>query len=285
MEIEFRDVIFSYKTPGSSPKPAIRNIALKLSQNESVAIIGRSGSGKTTLMQHLTGLLKPDAGQVFVNGVNLRDKSVQTLDIRRRIGLVFQFPETQLFGETVFEDVAFGPRNLGYAQEEVEKSVRNALKLMGLELATLTGRPPTYLSDGEKRRVAIAGILAMQPSCLVLDEPTAGLDYPGRILIKRFLTEYHRAGNTLVLISHDLELVMALCKRLIVLDRGKIVWDGAADRAFRDSSAFARWGIVLPRARKLASHLAQLGLLGSDNMWTIEAIKEGLQSRHNSVLK
>ena len=203
---------------------ALRNVSLEIEDGELVGIIGPTGSGKSTLIQHFNGLLKPDSGKVFVDGVDLTLKDTQLRLIRQKVGMVFQYPEHQLFGETVLEDVGFGPRNIGLSDEDVIQRVREALAYVGLDFEAIKDKSPFELSGGQKRRVAIAGVLAMRPSVLVLDEPTAGLDPEGREEILAEISQLHNDGITVVLVTHSMEDIARLATRLIVMDRERLLW-------------------------------------------------------------
>jgi|YelNatPaOPRAMG01_1025707.scaffolds.fasta_scaffold00016_91 energy-coupling factor transport system ATP-binding protein len=247
MIIELERIWFSYDGLLPEQRPALREVSFSIRRGEFVGLVGPSGSGKTTLMLHLTGLLKPQRGKVLVDGVDVNAPGVDLVCLRRRIGLVFQFPETQLFEETVWEDVAFGPRNLGLPPEEVAKRVRQALERVGLDPERFGARNPHQLSEGERRRVALAGVVAMEPEVLVLDEPTAGLDPQGVRLLEQFLRKFHSGGGTVVLISHHLDFVARSCSRIVALHRGQVVFDGPRDAFFADETLLREMGLRLPR--------------------------------------
>lgn len=247
MEIRLENVWYRYNGVLAPDAPVLQDVSLTIRQGEFVGLVGRSGSGKTTLLQHFTGLLVPSRGRVLVNGVDVNQRGVDLADIRRRIGLVFQFPEMQLFEETVAKDVAFGPRNLGLPEEAVEERVRTALNQVGLDPGVFWNRNPHRLSEGEKRRVALAGVLAMQPEVLVLDEPTAGLDPRGTATIEGILADLHKRGKTIVLVSHNMDLVARRCQRVVALQHGKVVFDGPKEVFFQDDRLVGELGLKLPR--------------------------------------
>ncbi len=261
MNITLDRVTFRYKSPASSAEPVLKNISLNIAQGDFLAIIGLSGSGKTTLMQHFTGLLCPDAGRVLADGEDIHAKGFSLSRLRRRIGLVFQFPERQLFAETVFKDVAFGPRNMKLDEQSIARRVAESLASIGLDADTYSERPPWQLSGGEKRRVALAGVLAMAPDCLALDEPTVALDRNGRDSVKRFLREFHHSGKTVVLISHDLELVSEMCSRVAILKEGAIHFDGDVQTLWREKEILKSAGFPMPRTRRLLDFLRERHLL------------------------
>ncbi|MCG8608521.1 ATP-binding cassette domain-containing protein [bacterium] len=276
MILQIENLCFRYKSIGAAERMVLRDINLRIEEGEFLAIVGASGSGKTTLMQHLTGLLKPDSGRILIDGEDLWKAPKNLTQIRRRIGLVFQFPETQLFEETVFEDVAFGPKNLGLRDSELESRVSQALQAVGINFERFRGRVPFHLSEGEKRRVAIAGTLAMQPECLVLDEPTAGLDPSGIQAMIETLQAFHSAVKTVLLISHNLDLVASLVTRVIVLGEGQVRFDGSTAELFRNLTWLRTAGLSFPRILAVTAVLKQMGLLQSTDIFSVEELKRVL---------
>lgn len=279
MDIQIENVSFRYDSFGSSGKKVLDNINLTIRPGEFLALVGPSGSGKTTLMQQLTGLLKPTQGSIRIDGQNIWDKKANLHEIRTKIGLVFQFPESQFFEETVFADVAFGPRNLGLSEPEVAERVADAIARVGLEFERYRDRTPFQLSEGEKRRIAIASLLAMQPEMLVLDEPTAGLDYAGIQAVIRILTQFHAEGKTVLLISHDINLINAITNRIVLLADGCILFDGNKSLLFQNSELLHRAGLPLPRVVRLAALLQKKGWLENADLDSIEQIKTELSER------
>lgn len=241
-----------------------------------MALVGPSGSGKTTLLQHLTGLLKPEKGRILVDGQDIWAKGFSLTNLRKRIGLVFQFPETQLFEETVYKDVAFGPMNLGFDESGIADRVRTAIENVGIDFETFKNRSPLHLSEGEKRRVAIAGVLALQPEFLALDEPTAGLDHSGVEAVANILKNYHRQGKTVLLISHNLDLVISLVHRIIVIKDGTIQFDGHKNELFQDDKILQSVGLSLPRTLVLVKILKQKGWLNSSAIYSVDDVKREL---------
>ena len=255
MRIEFLDVSFTYDRFVAEKKTVLKNINLKIEKNEFITLIGPSGAGKTTLLQHFTGLLKPSAGMIYVDGEDIWQKNYSLATLRRKIGLVFQFPEKQLFEETVFDDVAFGPKNLNLSAEEIDYRVREAMNLLGLDFDKFKNRSPHHLSSGEKRRVAIAGVIAMAPEMLILDEPTAGLDPHSCRRILQILKSLNDQGISILLSTHYLDLAFELSQRIIALSDGQIVFDGDKDQLIdfveNSPSAYFQLPQVVSMAKKL----------------------------------
>lgn len=243
-----------------------------------MALVGPSGSGKTTLMQHLTGLLKPEKGTILVDGLDIFSKKSSLTELRRRIGLVFQFPEAQLFEQTVYDDVAFGPRNLGLPAEEINLRVKEALTSVGLDPEKYECRSPIHLSEGEKRRAAIAGIMAMKPECLVLDEPTAGLDPKGIRAVTKILEDFHAQGKSILLISHNLDLVSSLVERIVILKEGKICFDGLKSDLLRNDELLQSFGLTLPRTQYVVTALRKMGWLRTTELYSLQDIKKELEN-------
>ena len=239
---------------------ALQNIDLTISDGELLALIGHTGSGKSTLAQHLNGLLTPTSGRVLLNGQDINEKSAQRRQLRFKIGLVFQYPEHQLFEETVFKDIAFGPKNMGLSTEEIEARVRDAMARVGLAYEEMKDRSPFELSGGQMRRVALAGVLAMQPSFLILDEPTAGLDPSARDFLLNDIKQLNDEGTTVVLISHAMDDVAKLATRVAVLEKGRLVMEGAPEEIFIQQDKLSHMGLDIPESYKLQKRLSDLGL-------------------------
>jgi len=254
---------------------ALTDVSLEIEDGEFVGIIGPTGSGKSTLIQHFNGLLLPTSGKVWVDGVDLTAKGTQLRLIRQKVGMVFQYPEHQLFGETILEDVGFGPRNGGLPEAEVVERVRRALAYVGLDFEELKDQSPFELSGGQKRRVAIAGVLAMEPSVLILDEPTAGLDPKGREeILDEICTIHKERGITVILVSHSMEDVARLADRLIVMHRGRVALDGTPVEVFRQADTLKSLGLGLPQVTELMHELKAKGLAVNTDILTVEAAEE-----------
>jgi len=253
-------VTYTYLRGTPLETAALRGIDLEIRTGELLAIIGPTGSGKSTLVQHFNGLLRPTSGTIRVDGEDLWAPETDRRRARQRVGLVFQLPEAQLFEETVRRDVAFGPRNLALPDDVVAARVEEALKQVGLDPARFGDRSPFGLSGGEMRRVAIAGVLAMRPDVLVLDEPTAGLDPQGREELLARFEGLHRQGLTIVLISHDMDVVTRLAGRIVVLHEGRILLQGSPREIFAREAELQGVGFSLPQAARLARLLRERGL-------------------------
>jgi energy-coupling factor transport system ATP-binding protein len=258
--IECLDVHHTYMPGTPMEASALRGVTVRIDAGESVAILGPTGSGKSTLIQHFNALLRPTAGTVKVVGEDLWAPRMDRRRARHRVGLVFQFPEYQLFEETVEADVGYGPRNLGFGGDEVAKRVDEALRSVGLEPGHFAPRSPFTLSGGEMRRVALAGVLAMQPQVLVLDEPTAGLDPRGKEELLERIEALHRRGQTVVIVSHTMDEVARLARRIVVMFEGRIVLDGPTREAFARAEDLHRWGLGLPQVAELIRTLREHGM-------------------------
>ncbi|MEW6107037.1 MAG: energy-coupling factor transporter ATPase [Bacillota bacterium] len=274
MPIKVENLCYTYNPGTPFARTALEDINLEINDGEFVGIIGETGSGKSTLIQHFNGLLRPTRGRVLVDGVDIWQKDVRLKDIRQKVGLVFQYPEHQLFEETVFADVAFGPRNMGLDEDEVGRRVRLALEMVGLDFEAVKARSPFELSGGEMRRVAIAGVLAMEPSVLVLDEPVSGLDPRGRDELLQELTRLHEKFEyTVVLVSHSMEDVARLAKRLVVMHRGRVVADGPVREVFRMTDLLRDTGLGVPQVTELMLELARRGKDVRTDVLTVEEAK------------
>ncbi|MGI6574357.1 MAG: energy-coupling factor transporter ATPase [bacterium] len=235
---------------------ALEDVSLEIKDGEFVGLIGQTGSGKSTLIQHFNGLLKPTGGKIYVDDLDLGSKDTNLKEVRRRVGLVFQYPEHQLFEETVFADIAYGPRNMGLSGEELERRVQRAMAMVGLDYAQFKERSPFELSGGQMRRVAIAGVLAMEPKILILDEPTAGLDPRGRDEILEQIKDLHKKlGLTVILVSHSMEDVARLVERLLVMHKGRLVLTGDTRAVFLQAEKLKGIGLGIPQVTELMHSL------------------------------
>lgn len=255
---------------------ALDDISFEIKDNDFVGLIGHTGSGKSTLIQHLNGLLKPSSGQIIVNGFNITDKDLNLTEIRKRVGIVFQYPEYQLFEETVEKDIAFGPGNLGLDEAEISKRVKNSMEAVGLDYETYKDKSPFDLSGGQKRRVAIAGVIAMNPEVLILDEPTAGLDPGGRDEIFNLIKKLHRDNNiTIILSSHSMDDMAKLAQTIIVMNHGKIEFMGSPREVFNSNvDRLKEIGLDVPQVLELAIKLREKGFNIREDILTIEEAKE-----------
>ena len=274
LQVEDLTYIYSIGTPFEHK--ALDQVSFSINPGEFVGIIGHTGSGKSTLMQQLNGLLKPTSGRVLLDGQDIWSDKKLTRAARFRVGLVFQYPEYQLFEETVYKDIAFGPTNMGLTKEEIDRRVREAAGFVGLTEKQLEVSP-FDLSGGQKRRVAIAGVIAMEPEVLILDEPTAGLDPVGREEILGNIRAYRAAKNAAVLmVSHSMDDISRLATRLIVMNRGHLVADGTPEELFKQVEMMESVGLGVPQAAKLCAELRKRGVDLPDNLYTIDAVKEQL---------
>jgi energy-coupling factor transport system ATP-binding protein len=267
-------------------KKALNNISINIEDGEFLSIIGHTGSGKSTLIQHLNGLLKPDEGKIYIDGIDISQKKVKLNEIRKKIGLVFQYPEYQLFEETIEKDIAFGPSNLKLSDEEIKIRVKNAMEIVGLDYEKYRNKSPFDLSGGQKRRVAIAGVVAMEPKVLILDEPTAGLDPKGRDeILSEIANLKSKYGMTIILVSHSMEDVARVSKRVIVMDNGKCILDGTPREVFKEKEILFKIGLDIPQITHIVSKLRKNGFDISDDIFTVEEAKEEiiklLRSRKN----
>ena len=280
MSIKLSNIYHTYSKGTPFERLALQNVSLEIAKGEIVAIIGHTGSGKSTLVQHLNGLLKPDKGTAAIDDIDISSKGVQAKNARQQVGMVFQYPEHQIFAETVFEDIAFGPRNKGFNEEEVAKAVREAMAFVGLDYDTFAQRSPFQMSGGQMRRVAIAGVVAMNPDYLVLDEPSAGLDPRSRNAVFREIMDLHKSrGIAIVLVTHSMEEAVKYANRLLVVNAGKVLFDGEPAAIFKEHGAeLVQVGVDVPQVYKLADLLRQRGLAVpegiKDELALVKAIKK-----------
>lgn len=281
MAISLENITYVYGEKTPFEKTALKNISLTINEGEFVGIIGHTGSGKSTLVQHLNGLLKPTQGCVKVNGVDLSKKTEEAKQMRHKVGMVFQYPEHQLFEETIAKDIAFGPRNLGCDEEEIEHRVREAMKFVGLDYDEYAERSPFHLSGGQMRRVAIAGVIALNPDYLVLDEPSAGLDPFGREFIFEKIVELHRQkGLTVVLVSHNMEDISRMANRVVVMHRGGVLLDGKPLDIFNNHhEKLAEAGVDVPPVSQLMQYLNTKNLNLDMNVLTVDDAVKNIYNR------
>ena len=275
MLIQIKNLSFIYNPNTPFEKKALDNINLEINEGDFIGLIGHTGSGKSTLVQHLNGLMKPTSGSIIVDGVNITEKNANLKETRQKVGLVFQYPEHQLFEETIFKDIAFGPKNLGLQDEELERRVRSSMELVGLDYEALKDRSPFELSGGQKRRVAIAGVVAMKPKVLILDEPTAGLDPSGRDEILDEIKDlYLKEGITIILVSHSMEDVARLANRIFVMHRGKVIINDTTREVFKRATELEEIGLGVPQITSFMRRFKSKGHEVRDDILTVEEAKE-----------
>lgn len=268
--IRTENLTYTYSQGTPFEKTAVKDVNIEIEEGELVGIIGHTGSGKSTLIQHLNGLIKPTSGKIFIDGVDIHDKDVKLRDVRFKVGLVFQYPEYQIFEETVYKDIAFGPTNMGLDEGEIDKRVRETAKLVGID-DSLLNKSPFELSGGQKRRVAIAGVMAMRPKVLILDEPTAGLDPRGREMILGQIKHYHEeTGSTVLLVSHSMEDVARFAQKILVMNKGEVFCYDTPPAVFARADEIAAIGLSVPQITKVFSMLRSRGIDIRGDVYTIE---------------
>ncbi len=272
--IELKNVTYKYSAGTPFESVAVDDVSVSIEKGEFCGIIGHTGSGKSTLIQHLNGLIKPSSGEVLIDGKNIWDKDVDIRDIRFKVGLVFQYSEHQLFEETVYKDIAFGPKNMGLSEEEIDKRVHEAAENMGLS-AELLERSPFDLSGGQKRRAALAGVIAMNPEILILDEPAAGLDPIGREKVLSKISDYHKKyGTTILLVSHSMEDIVKYAEKVLVMNKGKIFCHEETDKVFAKQDEIIKIGLDVPQITKIIMKLREKGINLGNDIYTVERAKE-----------
>lgn len=276
MSIKIENLSYTYAQGSAYEIHALKNLSLEIHDGEFVGIIGHTGSGKSTLIQLLDGLIKADEGHIYYNGEDIYAPGYSLCSLRGKVGLVFQYPEYQLFEETVALDVAFGPKNLGLSEEEIDERVREALELVGLDYEEIAPCSPFELSGGQKRRVALAGVIAMRPEVLILDEPTAGLDPKAHKDVLKMIEEVHRrTGNITILVSHNMADIARLCDHILVIDSGKLVTSGTPEEVFSQKEKLEEVGLALPPVTQFAETLRERGLpLSPTILSTQQAVEE-----------
>ena len=280
MPIVVQNLSHTYMGGGPFRADALKDISLSIADGEFVGLIGHTGCGKSTRVQHLNGLLKPTAGQVLVDGMDINAKDADRRKVRQLVGLVFQYPEHQLFEETVAKDVAFGPHNLGLDGEEVDRRVKDSLRLVGIDPEEYGPRSPFELSGGQKRRVAIAGVLAMRPKMLVLDEPTAGLDPAAREELLRLIQSLHReAGMTILMVTHNMDDIARVADRIVVMNAGSVVLCGTPREVFSHGPELSAWGLGVPEATQLIDALNAAGWDLPQGLFRLEELADAIAQR------
>lgn len=275
MSIKIENLTHIYMPKSPFEKLALDNVSLEIEDGDFVALIGHTGSGKSTIIQHMNGLLKPSKGKIIVDGIDITAKGVKLTDIRKKVGLVFQYAEYQLFEETIEKDIAFGPKNLGLSDGEISERVKRSMEMVGLEYEVYKNKSPFELSGGQKRRVAIAGVIAMEPKTLILDEPTAGLDPKGRDDILKQIQRLHKEyGMTIILVSHSMEDVAKIALKVMVMNHGKVVLKGTPKEVFKEVKTLEKIGLGVPQVTYLIQALRAKGFKVSDNAYTIEQARD-----------
>lgn len=271
MSIQVKNLTHIYEKGMPNESIALENVSFEVEDGSFLGVIGHTGSGKSTLLQHMNGLLKPTDGSIVVGGVDITSPDVSMVEIRKRIGLVFQYPEYQLFEETVAKDVAFGPKNLGLSQEEIDERVKEAIELVGLDYEAIKDRSPFELSGGQKRRVAIAGVVAMKPEVLILDEPTAGLDPKAhKDVLKMIETVHEKTGNIIIFVSHNMADIARMSDKVLVMDSGHMVMMGTPKEVFSNREELSRVGLDLPPITQLTESLRQKGMEIEDTILSVD---------------
>ena len=277
MSIKIENLTHVYMPKSPFEKKALDNVNLLIEDGEFLALIGHTGSGKSTLIQHLNGLLEPTSGRILVDDIDITNKEAKLTEIRKKIGLVFQYPEYQLFEETIEKDIAFGPNNLGLSSEEVSRRVKKSMEMVGLDYETYKDVSPFDLSGGQKRRVAIAGVIAMEPKVLILDEPTAGLDPKGRDdILEQIKLLHEKYKMTIVLVSHSMEDVGKLAQRILVMNKGKVELLGKPSEVFKEVETLEKIGLAVPQVTYLMRVLRERGFDVSDEIFTVEKGTEAI---------
>lgn len=277
MPIRVENLTYIYMPGTPFESKALDDVSLSIEDGEFIGLIGHTGSGKSTLVQHLNGLLKPSSGRIYVDDMDITAKGVNLRSVRQKVGLVFQYPEHQLFEETIYKDIAFGPKNLGLNENEVDKRVRQALKMVGLDYEESKEKSPFDMSGGQRRRIAIAGVLAMDPKILILDEPTAGLDPRGRDAILNEIKVLHdEYGKTIILVSHSMEDIAKLVDRIIVMNESKCILSGKPREIFKEADTLVSVGLDIPQVTALARRLRSKGIDIRDDILTINEAKAEL---------
>jgi len=268
--IKTEDLTYVYGDGTPFRKVAVDHVNLEIEKGDFAGVIGHTGSGKSTLIQHFNGLLKPTSGSVYIDGERLWDDKARLRSIRFKVGLVFQYPEYQLFEETVYKDIAFGPKNMGLDEEEIDRRIKETAKLVGLSDSVMQ-KSPFELSGGQKRRVAIAGVMAMEPEVLILDEPASGLDPKGREQILGMIKEYHKAkGNTVLLVSHSMEDIARNVNKILVMNDSKLFCYDDTAKVFHRSAELEKMGLAVPQVTRVFSRLKAMGFDMGEDVYTVK---------------
>lgn len=269
--LKTEDLTYQYSIGTPFEKTAVDHVNLEIEEGAFVGIIGHTGSGKSTLIQHFNGLIRPTSGKIYLDGTDIWADKTNIRQVRFQVGLVFQYPEYQIFEDTVYKDIAFGPRNMGLSEAEIKERVEETAALVGLTQAQLN-QSSFDLSGGQKRRVAIAGVMALRPKVLILDEPTAGLDPKGREDILREIRRYHKeTGRTVLLVSHSMEDMANCAEKILVMNAGKVFCYDTVENVFRQAKALQEIGLAVPQITRVCMQLREQGIPLSDDIYTVEA--------------
>ena len=287
MSVKVENLTHIYNEGLPHESVAVQDVSFSIEDGQIAGIIGHTGSGKSTLVQHLNGLIKPKTGSIYIDGENICDGKTVMREIRKKVGLVFQYPEYQLFEETVFKDVAFGPKNIGLADEELEDRVREAIELVGLDYEQIKDKSPFDLSGGQKRRVAIAGVIAMKPKVLILDEPTAGLDPKAhRDVLDMLIRVHEHENNITIMVSHNMEDIASMSDKVIVMDRAHAVMEGTPEEVFARRAELKQMGLAAPPVTELIDMLNDRGFKLDGNILTrdkaVEEIYKAIRGNINA---
>ena len=276
MSITVENLTHIYSKDGPFERVALSDVSFHINDGEFIGLIGHTGSGKSTLVQHLNGLVKPNGGKILINDIDITAKGTNMRDIRSKVGIVFQYPEHQLFEETVYRDIAFGPANIGKTPDEIEKIIHEVISLVGLSESILQ-KSPFELSGGQKRRVAIAGVLAMEPEILILDEPTAGLDPLARNNILKLISDLHSKKNiTVILVSHSMEDIARIVEKVMVMSEGRLVMFDTVKNVFAKAQELQKIGLNVPQISLVVNELKRRGVDLGEGIYTVDAAKEAI---------
>lgn len=277
MSVQVKNIFHTYNKGNPDAKIALKDVSFSINEGEILGVIGHTGSGKSTMLQHLNGLLKPDSGQIMIGDIDITDEKVKMTEIRKRVGLVFQYPEYQLFEETVAKDVAFGPKNLGMSDEEIDITVRKSLEMVGLSYDEIADRSPFELSGGQKRRVAIAGVIAMKPEVLILDEPTSGLDPHAHQEVLNMIRKIHKESTGIIIfVSHNMRDVANMSDKVLVMDRGSVVAFDTPDEIFKKRDMLRNIGLSTTPSAVLFDKLDERGIHIETDAVRIDDVEEAL---------
>lgn len=277
MSVQVKNIFHTYNKGNPDAKIALKDVSFSINDGEILGVIGHTGSGKSTMLQHLNGLLKPDSGQIIIGDIDITDEKVKMTEIRKRVGLVFQYPEYQLFEETVAKDVAFGPKNLGMSDAEIDKTVRKSLEMVGLFYDEVADRSPFELSGGQKRRVAIAGVIAMKPEVLILDEPTSGLDPYAHQEILNMIRKIHKESTGIIIfVSHNMRDVANMSDKVLVMDRGSVVAFDSPDEIFKKRDMLRNIGLSTTPSAVLFDKLDERGIHIESDAVRIDDVEKAL---------